>query len=148
MTFLKQVDIMTGPESSTRAFEIPGKVKPINYLTEVRDESGFYVNRLTPSAVGGHFSKDLHPQVEVYHPDGTFALVDEGMAEVVVGLWALGVDTSFSCQGPEQRYLVVRRPHRFVARSYLDGIGEVVFRDEPGGHLNTDSWYFRMLSRF
>ena len=120
----------------------------INYLTEVQDPSGFYVNRRAAGDLVGHFSEDLHPQVEIYHPDGTFALVDEGMAQIVVDLWALGVDTSFSCQGPEQRYLVVRRPHRFVARSYLDSIDEVVFRDEPGGHLNIDSWYFQMLSRF
>ena len=119
----------------------------INYLPMVQDETGFFVNRHPLGFIGGHFAEDLHPQVEIYHPDGTFAWVDEGMARIVSDLWMLGVDTSFSCQGPEQRYLVVRRPHRFAARDYLDEIGERIFKDEPGGYMNIDSWYFQMAAK-
>ena len=138
---------MVGPGATTRGFEVPhgDRVRVINYLDDVQDPSGFYVNRRQLGILDGHFSQEMHPQVEIHHPDGTFAWVDVGMARIISGLWKLGVDTSFSCQGPEQRYLVVRKSHRFVARDYLERMGEIIFRDEPGGSENIGSWYFQMM---
>lgn len=43
-----------------------------------------------------------HTQVNAWDPvSGNYAVVDEGMADILKGLWTLGIRTQYSCQGGE-----------------------------------------------
>lgn len=51
--------------------------------------------------------RKFHQETEVKHPDGTVVSVDEGIAELLAAMWAVGISTLNSCQGHVDDYVYV-----------------------------------------
>ena len=58
-----------------------------------------------------------HPQVDAHGVQ-----VDEGMRDLLVALWKLGLDTEYSCQGEPDKFT----PNRWFSRDYAS---QIVFAD-------------------
>lgn len=63
-----------------------------------------------------------HPQVDAHGVQ-----VDEGMRDLLVALWKLGLDTEYSCQGEPGKFA----PNRWFSRDYAS---QIVFADLDQAH--------------
>jgi len=109
----------------------------------VIDRSGFPINRAPLAAYEPCPGvSNRHKQTWLRHLDGTYAVIDVGIAPVITALWTSGVDTSFSCQGDVDawRYVVTRELDRFIAGDVLMRMGERIVENHGDG----DSWFFQL----
>lgn len=83
-------------------------------------------------------SPTLHPQVRITHGEIT-ALVDEGIADLIVAMWRAGIETVLSCQENQPGVAWVEIPF-YAFGQFL----RVVLSGGPGA----DGLYWRVLSRY